>query len=123
MPHSGRGPETPCSSRSSTAPTSGSPPCTTKLAARQEDERREIITGVERFAATLRKALAESEAEEGALFSVVEGRGDEQEIAQFRRDRENWQDKLDRLAADRDRELTRVAPGIGRSGRTASRSR
>ena len=42
-----------------------------KLAARQEDERRRIITGSERFAATLRKALAESEAEEGALFSVA----------------------------------------------------
>ena len=82
---------------------------TAKLAARQEDERRRIITGADRFAATLRKALAESEAEEDALFSVVEGRGDEREIAQCRRDRENWQDKLDALEAKRDRELARVA--------------
>ena len=82
---------------------------TTKLAVRQEAERRTIIISAERFAATLRRALAESDAEEGTLFSVVEGRGDEREIAQFRRDRENWQVKLDHLAADRDRELARVA--------------
>ena len=44
-----------------------------KLATRQDDERRQIITSFERFAATLRKALAESQAEEGALFSVAEG--------------------------------------------------
>ena len=82
---------------------------TNKLAARQEAERQTIITGAARFAATLRKALAESDGEEDALFSVVEGRGDEREIAQFRRDRENWEEKLDALAADRDRELARVA--------------
>ena len=40
---------------------------------------------------------------------MVEGRGDEREIAQWRRDRENWQTKLDDLAARRDRELARVA--------------
>ena len=68
---------------------------TTKLAAREEAERRVIITGAARFEATLRRALAESEVEEDALFSVVEGRGDEREIAQWRRDRENWQAKLD----------------------------
>ena len=39
---------------------------------------------------------------------MVEGRGDEREIAQYRRDRENWQTKLDDLAAKRDRELARV---------------
>ena len=82
---------------------------TAKLAARQEAERRVITTGAARFEATLRRALAESEAEEDALFSVVEGRGDEREIAQWRRDRENWQVKLDTLTANRDRELARVA--------------
>ena len=84
-------------------------PLHTKLAARQEDERRRIITGAERFAASLRKALAESGAEEGVLFRRVEGRGDEREIAQFRRDRQSWQDRLARLEADRDRELEHVA--------------
>ena len=80
-----------------------------KLAARQEDERRRIVTGSERFAASLRKALAESDTEEGTLFSRAEGRGDEREIAQFRRDRQSWQDRLDRLEAERDHEVTRVA--------------
>jgi hypothetical protein len=67
-----------------------------------------IITGTTRFEATLRRALAESAVEENALFSVVEGRGDEREIAQWRRDRENWQTRLDDLTAKRDRELARV---------------
>ena len=79
-----------------------------KLATRQEDERRQITTSFERFAATLRKALAEGQAEEGALFSVAEGRGDDQEMAQFRRDREKWQEKLLSLNAARDYELKRV---------------
>ena len=39
---------------------------------------------------------------------MVEGRGDEREIAQWRRDRENWQVRLDELAAKRERELARV---------------
>ncbi len=80
-----------------------------KLANRQDDERRRIVTSSERFAASLRKALAESETEQGTLFSRVEGRGDEREIAQFRRDRQSWQDRLARLEAGRDREVTRVA--------------
>jgi hypothetical protein len=57
----------------------------------------------------LSKALAAGEAEEGALFSVAEGRGDDQEMAQFRRDREKWQEKLLGLDAARDYELKRVA--------------
>lgn len=81
---------------------------TNKLATRQEAERQVIITGAARFEGTLRRALAESEAEEDALFSVVEGRGDEREIAQWRRDRDNWQVKLDELAVKRERELARV---------------
>jgi hypothetical protein len=82
---------------------------TNKLAARQDAERQVIITGAARFEATLRRALAESEVEEDALFSVVEGRGDEREIAQWRRDRENWQVRLDELVAKRDRELAKIA--------------
>jgi hypothetical protein len=35
-----------------------------KLATRQEDERRQIVSSSERFAATLRQALSESQAEE-----------------------------------------------------------
>jgi UDP-N-acetylmuramyl tripeptide synthase len=40
-------------------------------AARLEDERRQITTSVERFAATLRHALAESEAEAGFPVAVI----------------------------------------------------
>jgi superfamily II DNA or RNA helicase len=80
-----------------------------RLAARLEDERRRIIANSSRFETDLKKALAESEAEEGALFSVAEGRGDEREMAQWRHDRDNWATKLDRLTAERDRELARVA--------------
>ena len=82
---------------------------TNKLAARREAERQVITAGAARFEATLRRALADSATDEDALFSVVEGRGDEREIAQYRRDRENWQAKLDDLAAKRDRELARVS--------------
>jgi len=81
---------------------------TTKLTAREEAERQVITTGAARFEATLRKALAEYETEEDALFSVVEGRGDEREIAQYRRDKANWEAKLNDLTARCDRELARV---------------
>ncbi len=80
-----------------------------KLAARKDDERRRIVTGAERFAASLRKALADSEAEEGALFSMAEARGDEREIAQYRRDRQSWRERLDQVEDRRDREIERVA--------------
>ena len=79
-----------------------------KLAARQRAERDRIGASFDRFAATLRRALADSGTEEGALFSRAEGRGDEREIAQWRRDRQSWQDRLTRLEAERDRELDRV---------------
>jgi hypothetical protein len=80
-----------------------------KLAARQDDERRRIVTGAERFAASLRKALADGEAEEGTLFSITEARGDERELAQWRRDRQSWQERLDQVEDRRDREIERVA--------------
>ena len=80
-----------------------------KLAARQQAERDRIVAGSDRFAATLRRALADTEVDEGALFSRVEGRGDEREMAQWRRDRQSWHDRLGRLEAERARELDRVA--------------
>jgi superfamily II DNA or RNA helicase len=81
---------------------------TNKLAGREEAERKTITATAARFAGGLRKKLAESETDEDALFSVVEGRGDEREIAQWRRDRENWEKRLASLASERDRELARV---------------
>jgi hypothetical protein len=82
---------------------------TSKLTAREQAERKTITVSTERFEATLKKALAEYETEEDALFSVVEGRGDEREIAQWRRDRENWEKRLRELESKRDAELARVA--------------
>jgi hypothetical protein len=70
---------------------------TSKLAAREQAERKSITMNTERFEATLKKALAKYETEEDALFSVVEGRGDEREIAQWRRDRENREKRLREL--------------------------
>jgi superfamily II DNA or RNA helicase len=82
---------------------------TSKLRARQEAEEKTIRLNAARFGDGLRKKLAEADPDESALFSVLEGRGDEREIAQWRRDRENWQARLAGLDTRRDRELARVA--------------
>jgi hypothetical protein len=79
-----------------------------KLAARQEDERRRIITNFERFGATLRDALTRGDAEEGTLFSPLEAEKSDKELAQYRRDRQSWQDRLAHLEEERDRELDKV---------------
>jgi superfamily II DNA or RNA helicase len=81
---------------------------TNKLKARHDAERAVITTNATRFEQGLRTKLSEADPEEDALFSVVEGRGDERELAQWRRDRDNWQRRLDDLAARRARELARV---------------
>jgi len=81
---------------------------TGKLAARLQAEQKAITESTMRFEATLKKALAEYETEEGALFSVVEGRGDEREIAQWKRDRDNWEKRLRELEAKRNIELAKV---------------
>lgn len=78
-----------------------------KLAGRQEDERRRIITNFERFGATLRDALARGETED-ALFSPVEAEKSDKELAQYRRDRQAWQDRLAHLEDERERELDGV---------------
>ncbi len=78
-----------------------------KLAQRQETEQRRIVDNFTQFAATLRNALNQGDAED-ALFSRAEGRRPE-EVAQFRRDRANWEQRLTGIAAERDRELAAVA--------------
>ena len=55
----------------------------------------------------MRKALAESEAEEGALFSVAEGRGEDQEMPSSAATARNGR-KTPGLDAARDYELQRV---------------
>lgn len=52
-------------------------------------------------------ALDDADAD-GALFSKIEARREE-EVAQFRRDRASWEQRLADIAAERDRELAAVA--------------
>jgi len=77
-----------------------------KLAQRQEAERRRIIDNFDQFAATLRGALATDE--EDALFSRLEVEKSKEELAQYRRDRQSWEERLAGLAAERDREVAAV---------------
>ncbi|GAA3755210.1 DISARM system SNF2-like helicase DrmD [Salinactinospora qingdaonensis] len=78
-----------------------------KLNQRRDGEQRRITTNFERFAATLRDALAQDE--EDALFSRAEVAKDSKELAQYRHDRHKWRQRLDQLDAERDRELAKVA--------------
>jgi superfamily II DNA or RNA helicase len=79
----------------------------TRLAQRQEAEQRRIVANLEQFEATLRRALADG-TDEDALFSLVEARRPD-EIAQYRRDRATWEQRLAGLPAERDREVEAVA--------------
>lgn len=79
------------------------------LEQREDDERRRITDTINEFEATLRSALAEPEDEgELALFGA-EMITTADERAQYRRDRRGWQERLDALAAERDRELAAIA--------------
>ncbi|MFC0865807.1 DISARM system SNF2-like helicase DrmD [Sphaerimonospora cavernae] len=78
------------------------------LAKRQEAEQSRIAANLDRFAATLRAKLAEN-AEDDALFSRIEATKDEQELKQYRRDRESWRARLDRLSEERRREQEAIA--------------
>jgi superfamily II DNA or RNA helicase len=78
-----------------------------KLEQRAEDERKRITSVIEQFSATLRSELAKDD--EDALFSVTEVDRTKEERAQYRRDRQSWEDRLTSLATDRDRELEAIA--------------
>jgi superfamily II DNA or RNA helicase len=80
-----------------------------KLDQRRETEQARIVANLDQFAATLRDALATDDAEaEDALFSRAEATRNREELAQFRRDRQSWQERLDRLAVERDREVAAI---------------
>lgn len=79
-----------------------------KLAQRQEAEQQRVTANLDQFAATLRHALADDDAED-ALFSRVEAEKTRDELAQYRRDRQSWADRLAGLHAERDRELASIA--------------
>lgn len=82
-----------------------------KLAQRREAEQQRITANLDQFAATLRSALASHDADdaEEALFSRVAAERSEAELAQFRRDRRAWEERLAGLEAERDRELAAIA--------------
>ncbi|KAB1928596.1 helicase [Micromonospora noduli] len=79
-----------------------------KLDQRREAEQQRIIDNLDQFAATLRGALADDDAED-ALFSVAVAAKSKEELAQYRKDRQSWEERLSALEAERDRELAAVA--------------
>jgi superfamily II DNA or RNA helicase len=79
-----------------------------KLDQRRDAEKSRIVANLDQFATTLRAALSEGDDEGDALFTVAEATKSPDELAQYRRDRRTWQDRLDGLTAQRDRELAAI---------------
>jgi superfamily II DNA or RNA helicase len=80
------------------------------LGERQEQEQRRIVERLDQFATTLRGALAEDEeSAQQALFSQVEAAKSTEELAQYRRDRRAWADKLAGVELQKKRELEVIA--------------
>jgi hypothetical protein len=81
-----------------------------QLAQRRQAEQARIKANLDQFAATLRDALTDDDAEaEGAFFSRTEASKTRDELVQYRRDRQSWRDRLRGLDAVRERELAAVA--------------
>ncbi len=78
-----------------------------RLEGRREAEQKRIVAILAEFEKTLRAQLAEDD--EDALFSRAEIAKDARELAQYRRDRQSWEDRLARLGEERDRELEVIA--------------
>nr|WP_241883115.1 DISARM system SNF2-like helicase DrmD [Frankia sp. KB5] len=79
------------------------------LGQRRAAEENRITTILDQFAATLRGAIEDPENDEDALFSRFEIARSREELAQYRKDRQAWQDRLDRLDQERRRELDVIA--------------
>lgn len=79
------------------------------LEQREQDEGTRIASTIDQFAATLRSALAEPEDDAELTLFGAEMTSSAEERAQYRRDRRGWQERLDALAAERDRELAAIA--------------
>lgn len=81
-----------------------------RLAERRAEEERRITATLDRFEATLRTKLKEEgdgEGEQLALLSTHELTGHERR--QFEDDRRRWQERLEGLPAERERELAAIA--------------
>ncbi|MET9064008.1 DISARM system SNF2-like helicase DrmD [Streptosporangium sandarakinum] len=79
-----------------------------KLVQRMEAEKARVADTLDRFGAALRAKLVENE-EGDALFSLIEASRSKEELDQYRKDRRSWEDRLSRLAEERDRELAAIA--------------
>ncbi|WP_327040881.1 DISARM system SNF2-like helicase DrmD [Micromonospora ureilytica] len=79
-----------------------------KLDQRQTAEQQRIVDNLDQFAATLRGALADDDAED-ALFSLAVAAKSKDELAQYRKDRQSWEERLSALEVERDRELAAIA--------------
>lgn len=79
-----------------------------KLAQRMESEQARVVANLAQFETTLRAKLTEDEGED-ALFSRIEAARSKEELDQYRKDRRAWEDRLSRLAEERDRELETIA--------------
>jgi superfamily II DNA or RNA helicase len=77
------------------------------LAQRQDADRRRVVANLEQFAGTLRRALADDETE-GVLISLAEAAKSRDELAQYRRDRQSWEQRLAGLEEERLRELAMI---------------
>ncbi len=85
------------------------------LAERAQEEQERIADRLDRFAHTLRRKLAEEDTDlEQALISRAEVGKSRDELAQYRRDRRSWAERLDQLPQDRERELAAVAAPLRR---------
>ncbi|MFI0355138.1 DISARM system SNF2-like helicase DrmD [Actinomadura sp. 9N407] len=77
-----------------------------QLAQRNEAESKRITANIDQFAGTLRRQLAKGD-ETDSLFSEIEALSQD-EIRQYRNDRESWRRRLDRLDAEKDLELRQI---------------
>lgn len=76
---------------------------------RRQAEEDRITTNLDSFAKSLRQRLSEADDEGTEVGLFARHLADPNEAAQFRRDRQSWEERLDRLPAERDAEVGRIA--------------
>jgi len=80
-----------------------------RLEQRRLAEREQIADTLDRFADGLRRALEpDPQQDEDALFSQTEITRTREELAQYRRDRQAWAERLERLQDEREREFAAI---------------
>jgi hypothetical protein len=82
---------------------------TAQLKKRQEDEQFRYTANIDRFEASLRQRIAESERDETDFGQLMLDITDADEKAQLRRDQSSWRARLDRLAGEREAQLDRIS--------------